>query len=632
MRDEYTFETMESQSVIGLALSRADNREEPGVAVNPPLASIVIPAHNEASVLKRCLSGFAEQAREGLFEVCIVSNGSDDATVQIAREATAGWPHARVEELSVASKSAALRRADEVCTVYPRIYLDADIAVEAETLLMLADELRAQPFPAVAAPGMQIDTTLSSWPVKAYHRVWQLLPYVSEGVIGSGIYAVNTQGAHAVGEFPDALNDDAFVRSRFTPEQRLTTTGDFTMFAPHTVTSLVRRRARVHLGNQDPVLAGDGGSTSRSSIVDLLRSRKVHLHEAMIYASISLAAFGLASLRQVRGESDAWSTDLTSRENTGRQVPKLQTYSDGPDVSILMVTYNAADWTERALAAIADGVADHTYEIIVVDNHSTSLPQDTLLSWVDEQQSTVRFLDENIGFGRGMNYAAGLASGRHLLLLNPDAIVEPGAIDTLVNFLDAEPDRGIVGGRIFAPDGSLDYGSCFGRQNTWSLICFGAGLSALFPRSALFNPEGLGSWERDTVREVGVVTGCMLLADHRLWDELDGFDPQFFMYGEDADMCHRARGLGYRPSTTPDARAVHAIGQSSATTADKQVLLYRGKATLVRKSYKYRATTVFGISMLRAGVRLRAAMERYADRGNCWRELSERESEWIPGW
>jgi hypothetical protein len=103
----------------------------------------------------------------------------------------------------------------------------------------------------------------------------------------------------------------------------------------------------------------------------------------------------------------------------------------------------------------------------------------------------------------------------------------------------------------------------------WSAICFALGLRSLFRGSALFNSEGLGNWQRDSLRQVDIVSGCFLLIPRAFWVRLGGFDPKFFMYGEEADLCARARALGARPLMTPDARIIHYGGASAASHATK---------------------------------------------------------------
>ncbi|GAA3700109.1 glycosyltransferase family 2 protein [Gordonia hankookensis] len=315
---------------------------------------------------------------------------------------------------------------------------------------------------------------------------------------------------------------------------------------------------------------------------------------------------------------------------------ELESASDrsgpGPEVSVIMITYNAAGWTQRSLAAVGAAFSERNYELIILDNASTSLDRDELTRWAGPR-ATVVFSDTNLGFGPGCNRAVERARGRYLLFLNPDAVMEPRCGDLLVRFLEEDPRRGIVGGRITAPDGELDYGSCWGHQTVYSLACFASGLSTVLPRNRVANPEGLGSWQRDSVRQVGVITGCLMLMTRQLFEDLGGFDERFFMYGEDADLCWRAGQLGYRPSITPDARAVHAIGASSASVVAKQVLLFRGKATLITKrSAGLRLRIELGL--LQTGVFLRAVLDRRfgVRRSRGWNGLWQQRAEWRRGW
>src|SRR5439155_23447727 len=122
-------------------------------------------------------------------------------------------------------------------------------------------------------------------------------------------------------------------------------------------------------------------------------------------------------------------------------------------------------------------------------------------------------------------------------------------------------------------------------------------------------PESLGRWQRDSVREVGVITGSLCLIPRVVWDELGGFDPVYFMYGEDTDLARRAAKRGYRPIVTPDATIVHAVGASSSTALDKSLLLMRGKATFVRHNWTGILKT-WSLTMLLVGVALRAFLCR----------------------
>jgi N-acetylglucosaminyl-diphospho-decaprenol L-rhamnosyltransferase len=160
-----------------------------------------------------------------------------------------------------------------------------------------------------------------------------------------------------------------------------------------------------------------------------------------------------------------------------------------------------------------------------------------------------------------------------------------GALQKLVAFVRTHPEAGIVGGRTLHADRSLNPTSCWARPTVWSAFCQGSALSALFPRIRWFNPEVMPGWRRDTVQEVDIVTGCFLLIRRELWEELGGFDPAFFMYGEDADLCLRAKNLGHKCLICPEATIIHYGGASEKVRADKMVRLFRAKAQLFAKHW-----------------------------------------------
>jgi N-acetylglucosaminyl-diphospho-decaprenol L-rhamnosyltransferase len=233
-----------------------------------------------------------------------------------------------------------------------------------------------------------------------------------------------------------------------------------------------------------------------------------------------------------------------------------------------------------------------------------------------------------------MNRAAEAARGEYLLLLNPDTLVRPGTIGNLLRFARAHPEHGLYGGRTLSPDGTVDISSCWGQASLWSLFCFATMLTTFFRRSRLFDPESLGSWQRDSVREVGIVTGCLLLVPKSEWDELGGFDERFFMYGEDADLALRARKRGLRPAITPDAVVTHEVGASSSARPDKMILVLKSKATLVRKHWAP-GKREFGLAMLWLGTGSRALLgaltRAHGEGSGAWRAVWRARRQWLAG-
>lgn len=307
------------------------------------------------------------------------------------------------------------------------------------------------------------------------------------------------------------------------------------------------------------------------------------------------------------------------------------------DVSILIVTYRCAEEVRECLRSIDDGTSSAvSHEVIVLDNAS----RDGTVEMIAAEFPWVRLLalDENLGFARGVNRAGEEARGEFVLLLNPDTVVHPGTIERLVEFARHHPEHGIYGGRTVRPDGTLDPISCRGKPTLWSTFCFATMLSAAFPRSALFNPELLGRWQRDSVREVDVVTGCLLLTPRPLWERLGGLDTRFFMYGEDVDLSLRAAEAGFRPVITPDAVVTHELGASSETRADKMALVFRARVTVIRMHWP-RWQRPLGVGLLWLGVGLRALLARVGRLGSpagagraMWRGVWRERRSWLQGY
>lgn len=248
-------------------------------------------------------------------------------------------------------------------------------------------------------------------------------------------------------------------------------------------------------------------------------------------------------------------------------------------LSIIVVSYNTRSLTLDCLRSVYGQTRKAEFELLVVDNNSTDDSAEAIAS--EFPQARLFAHHENLGFAAANNLAAGHATGEWLLLLNPDTIVLEEAIDTLVAFAKQHPTYGIYGGRTFFHDGTLNPTSCWRRITLWSMFCHAVGLSHLFPRSRVFNPESMGRWQRDTVREVDIVTGCFLLIRRSLWEQLGGFAPAFFMYGEEADLCLRARQVGARPVICPAARIIHYGGRSELRRTDKLVRLLAARRRLI---------------------------------------------------
>ncbi|MCR9216964.1 MAG: glycosyltransferase family 2 protein [bacterium] len=255
-----------------------------------------------------------------------------------------------------------------------------------------------------------------------------------------------------------------------------------------------------------------------------------------------------------------------------------------PALSILIISFNTREMTLECIRSVFDQTSKTDFELIVLDNASADGSADAIETEFGGRVRLIRS-EDNLGFAGGNNAAAKCAKGEFLLLLNPDTVVLDGAIDKLLAFAAARPDAGIWGGRTVFADGSLNPASCWSRQTLWSLTSQAMGFSSLFRKSSFFNPEGLGGWDREGVRQVDIVSGCFLLIRRDLWDRLDGFHPDFFMYGEEADLCLRAESFGACPMVTSEATIVHHGGASEAVRSDKLQRLLAAKCLLLERQF-----------------------------------------------
>jgi N-acetylglucosaminyl-diphospho-decaprenol L-rhamnosyltransferase len=301
---------------------------------------------------------------------------------------------------------------------------------------------------------------------------------------------------------------------------------------------------------------------------------------------------------------------------------------DRPLVSVVIVSYNTRDWLLRCLASLP-AASRHELDVIVVDNASGDGSADA----VARDFPTARLIrsDTNLGFARAVNRGAAKARGAYLLLVNPDGLLQPGAIDNLVAFAEANPRYIICGGRTVTPDGDLDPRSCWAAPSLWSLLSNALMLSTLRPGSARFEPEAMGDFRRDHARPVDIVTGCLLLIALPDWRRLGGFDERYFVYGEDADLCLRAAETGRQCAITPDAVMVHAVGASSVTHPAKLELLLAGRITLVLTRWSgWRSQA--GRALIVAGVLTRSLSARAGvTRGTHWAETWRRRRHWWRG-
>ena len=274
--------------------------------------SVVIPAHQEEAVIDRCLRRLLDGAGDEELEVVVVCNGCTDATAERAR--AVGGP-VTVLETEVASKAVALNLGDDAVTAFPRIYLDADVELGIDAVRDVAALLVDGSGVLAAAPSATVELAGRSRLVRSFYAVWTRMPYFTDGMIGSGVYAFSEEGRRRFGAFPALIADDEVARRAVAPsERRASSTSAFTIHPPRTITGVVKIMTRAKAGNAEYAGAvGDAetGTSAGATLRRLARTPATWPH-APVYVAVMLLAERRARRRLGEGNR-TWERDQTSR-------------------------------------------------------------------------------------------------------------------------------------------------------------------------------------------------------------------------------------------------------------------------------------------------------------------------------
>lgn len=231
------------------------------------------------------------------------------------------------------------------------------------------------------------------------------------------------------------------------------------------------------------------------------------------------------------------------------------------DLSIIIVNYNVKAFLEQCLMAIGRARHNLDIEIFVVDNASVDGSQ----AMVKRKFPSVHLIEnlKNLGFSKANNQALRLAKGRYVLILNPDTLIQEDTLSILKNFLDTHPTAGAVGCKLINPDGSFQINSRRSLPTPWVAFTRVIGLSKIFPKSTIFGRYSMTYLNPDIESEIDVLSGSLMFIRKDILDKIGYFDEDFFMYGEDIDLCYRIKKEGWQIFFTPATKAIHYKGEST---------------------------------------------------------------------
>ncbi|MES2388994.1 MAG: glycosyltransferase family 2 protein [Bacteroidota bacterium] len=275
-------------------------------------------------------------------------------------------------------------------------------------------------------------------------------------------------------------------------------------------------------------------------------------------------------------------------------------------LSVVIVNYNVCYFLEQALLSVRKACAGLEAEVFVVDNNSV----DGSADMVRKRFPEVILIENkvNTGFSRANNQAIALATGKYVLLLNPDTVVEEDTFRKCADFMDARPDAGGLGVMMLDGKGKFLPESKRGLPTPWVAFCKIFGLSSLFPNSPKFGRYHLSYLDKQQTHEIEILSGAFMWMRRETLEKTGNLDEDYFMYGEDIDLSYRILLAGYKNYYYPGTRIIHYKGESTKRTSVNYVFVfYRAMAIFARKHFGAGKAGAFDI-LIRFAIFIRAGI------------------------
>ena len=275
------------------------------------------------------------------------------------------------------------------------------------------------------------------------------------------------------------------------------------------------------------------------------------------------------------------------------------------NVSLLIVSYNVCQYIAHAIDSILKSDLDN-FEIIIIDNNS----YDNTVSYLKERYDHLRQIKiiqnkENVGFGKAVNQAANIANGDYYLILNPDTIIQEETISILKDYLDNNPNVGMVGPKIINADGTLQLACKRSFPTLRVALPKLLGFSRLFPNSKWAGQYNLTYIDEDQISKVDAISGSCMFIRSFLFHELKGFDERFFMFGEDLDLCSRIWKNNYEVHYVPSTQIIHYQGESvKSAPFDSINAFYNAMILFVDKHFSFGTSWLMKFA-IRCGIYMR---------------------------
>lgn len=270
-----------------------------------------------------------------------------------------------------------------------------------------------------------------------------------------------------------------------------------------------------------------------------------------------------------------------------------------PTLSIVIVNFNTRELLKACLRSVEASRTAWPWELFVVDNASADGSADMVAA--EFPWATLIRSESNRGYAYANNLGLRRAAGSYLLLLNPDTVLPPDALQQMVEYMDAHPEAGIAGPKLVRQDGSLDLACRRSFPSPEVSFYRMLGLSKLFPRSSRFGRYNLTYLNPDRPAEVDSVVGAFMIVRSEAVSQVGMLDESFFMYGEDLDWAFRIKSRGWKVLYNPAVVVLHYKGESSRRHSRKAILeFYRAMHLFYRKHYAAQTNVLLGALIVAA--------------------------------
>jgi GT2 family glycosyltransferase len=260
-------------------------------------------------------------------------------------------------------------------------------------------------------------------------------------------------------------------------------------------------------------------------------------------------------------------------------------------LSVILVNYNHKYFPRLAVEALEKSKTGFPFEIIIVDNSSHDEQSSDFLKKAHEQKRiTLIKSPKNLGFGKGNNLGAKIAQGEFLFFHNPDLTVEPDSLQKMIDYIEKHGDTGILGPKVIYSSGKIQE-TCRRNMKFSDLVLNRTPLGRVPILKNRVKNYLMDDFDHDATQDVDLITGAAIMMPRAVFEKVGGFDPRYFLFMEDFDLCRSVKKAGYRVVYYPEAQVNHyhkRLSQGSIFTLVRKKVFWNHVTSAIKYFWKWK--------------------------------------------